>query len=216
MFYVFLYIYLFFLGIAFVTSIVSFRSEVPVHLQLIAVLIILTLPIELMANFGFKLFHIKGYRDTLYNVFALAEFEFYGLFFYLLNKENWVKKINLIFIYTFPIIWLCLTYFGKYISNWNSPASAIGGFFVVVFSLFYIYNLSDSEPIIRISRHSEFWISLGLIIYYSFEIPYLGILNFLVKNYPSVSKILLYISYVFNSIMYCFFTYAFLCRNKKS
>ena len=214
-FFTFLYIYLSSISIAFFISLISFRYSYPKHMKLFSILLGITFLVELMANFGFKMLHLKGYRSALYTGFSLFEFISYAYFFFLITDIKWVRKAHIIFMCFFPFIWAGTIFFGFGFKNWNSPEIAIGGFFTVCFSLLYIYYLSLSDDFIELSRNSEFWIAIGLIVFYSCEIPYLGVLHFLNDHYLVLSKKILLLSMLIDSTMYCFFTYAILCRKRK-
>lgn len=215
MFYIVLYIYIAAIAISFLVSLKSFRYHYPKHLKLFSLLLGSTLLVETTANFFLRILHINKYRSGLYTIFSLIEFVVYAYFFYLITETKWVKKMLGLFIFLFPPVWIGVVFLSYGFNDWNSTAMAIIGFFTVCFALLYIYHLSLSEQLTDLSRNSEFWIAIGLIIFYSCEIPYLGTLHYLNQKYLGLSRMLLNVSLIINSIMYFLFTYAFLCRRKK-
>ena len=215
MFYLLLYLYLTTIGVAFISSLVSVTFHFPKHLQWFSFFLGLSFLVEMTANFIFPALHLNRYRNALYNVFSLVEFIFYAYFFYSLTLKQWIKKAQIFFMCLFPFIWAKLVFDKDGFYKWHGDQIAIGGFFMVCFALLFIYHLADTEEPIALSKHAEFWIAIGLVLYYSCETPFMGTLKYLSSHYLSLAKLLLKVSMVINSIMYCLFTYAFLCRNRK-
>jgi hypothetical protein len=217
MFRVFLYFYLTTIGLAFLASLLSFKYNYPRHLKLFSVLLGITFLVEITANFVLtKSMGLSDYRSALYNQFALFEFVAYAYFFYLISRNTQVKRIIVFFICLFPVLWIATTFFLFGYKGWNTVVITVGGYFTVLFALLYVYHSSGHEDVTRLSKRSEFWIAIGMVIFYSCQVPYLGMLNVLNKNYPTLTRYLLRASMVIDGIMYCFFIYAYLCRRKKS
>jgi hypothetical protein len=216
MFYVALYFYLATIGFAFAASLLSFKYNYPRHLKLFSVLLGVTFVVEITAAVIFKKLGLNAYRSALYNQFALFEFVAYGYFFYLISSNRQVKRIIVFFTCLFPVLWVATTFFLFGYTGWNTVVLTVGGYFTVLFSLLYIYYSSAYEDLTGLSKRSEFWIAIGMIIFYSCQVPYLGVLNVLYENYPVLARSLLRVSMVIDGIMYCFFIYAYLCRRPKS
>ncbi len=98
------------------------------------------------------------------------------------------------------------------ITKWNSYVVIAGSFFIICFSAAYYYQVFTQDELARLDNSPEFWIATGLIIFYACNLPYMGMLNFLVKNYLGLAIKFLSILKILNVIMYSIFIYAFLCR----
>ncbi|MES2374870.1 MAG: hypothetical protein V4557_19995 [Bacteroidota bacterium] len=180
-----------------------------------AIFLAVTLVIELLANVAFPALHIKGrYRNAMYNIFLLVEFMFYTYFLRQANTRTWIKKIELGFLVFFPVLWVIMVFDKNGITQFHGAIIATGGFFIVCFSLAHLYFLSDTKEFRQISRIPEFWISIGLIIFYCCQTPYMGSMVYLVKYHLPLAKSLINLSLVINILMYCLFGYAFLCQRK--
>lgn len=59
------------------------------------------------------------------------------------------------------------------------------------------------------------YISIGLLIFYIGTFPYFGMKNYLYTHYINVCIVYTHVSLVFNCLMYCMFTYSFLCHKRK-
>ena len=97
------------------------------------------------------------------------------------------------------------------ISSWNSYVYIVESLFTVCLAAAFYYQLFTAPTLIRLTTSPEFWIATGLIIFYTCNLPYLGMLNFITKDYLSLAKSLLMLLQILNIIMYSLFTLAFLC-----
>ncbi|WP_316828406.1 hypothetical protein [Pedobacter miscanthi] len=204
------YFYLTSLAAAVITGLLKLRISLPIHLKGI----ILMMPYILLVEIGAAFFRnlIKG-QNVLpqYNIVLLIEFLVYACFFKEIIISEWIKKIISIFMVLFPVFWYISVFFIFKITEWNSYIFLVGGTFTIVWALIYCYQLLTSIENISLSRCSEFWIALGIIIFYACEVPFMGIYNFLIVNYPSLIMNFQIGLQLTNIIMYSLFTYAFLC-----
>jgi hypothetical protein len=199
-------------GLAFLSSLIGFRRDRSLHLNVFSVLLMVTFVIELSVHFN------RAKNAWLYNLFILPEFLVYAWFFYRIIHLKTIKRIIVIFFIVYPVFWF-LTMYSKYgFLVFNATTIVVGACFTVLLSVSYYYQLLVSEKLVKISRHPEFWIATGMLILYSCQMPFFGLLNFLYENYKSLTTDLIMILQVVNGVMYLLFTYAFLCQlqTKKS
>nr|WP_315423842.1 hypothetical protein [uncultured Pedobacter sp.] len=205
------YFYVTSLIVATLTGLIKFRSNLPIHLKGI----ILMMPYILLVEIGAAFFRnlIKG-QNVLpqYNIVLLIEFLVYAYFFKEIIISVWIKKIITLFMILFPVFWYISVFFIFKITEWNSYIFLVGGTFTIIWALIYCYQLLTSIENVSLSSCGEFWIALGIIIFYSCQVPFMGIYNFLIVNYPSLIMNFQVGLQVTNIIMYFLFTYAFLCK----
>jgi hypothetical protein len=115
-------------------------------------------------------------------------------------------------LWLFPIFWFVTVFFIFGFTTWNSYVIIVGATITVLLVLAYLYQLLQSEEVVVLKYSTEFWIAFGMLIFYTCQIPYFGVLNFLVKNYQPLTTSLLSVLQIVDSIMYLLFAYAFLCR----
>lgn len=204
------YFYITLLAAAAITGLIKFRNSLPVHLKGIILMMPYVLLVEISAVFFRNL--IKG-QNVLpqYNIIMLIEFLVYAYFFKEIIVSGLVKKLISIFMIFFPVFWYISVFFIFKITAWNSYVFLVGGTCTIVWAIVYCYQLLTSTENILISHCSEFWIVLGLIVFYSCQVPFMGIFNYLSVNYPSLIMNFQMGLQVTNIIMYALFTYAFLC-----
>lgn len=208
----FFYLYIFILGLSFLTSLVSFKLNYPIHLKIFSILLGITLINEIIANYFLTALHLRS-NHPVYNVFMLIEFWVFAFYYSFILKSRFQKIINRLFLILFPVFWYITTFhLFNGLNHWNSYLILAGFSFTVFWSVAYCYQLFTSAQLIRFRRHSEFWIAIGLIIFYSCNLPYLGMYNFLSNNFPELAEQLKKVLQPTNCIMYFLFIYAYLCR----
>jgi hypothetical protein len=60
----------------------------------------------------------------------------------------------------------------------------------------------------------QFWVSLGLILYYLFTFPYYSFYRILFENKSSIVRIMFYIEKPLSLLMYTFFIIGFILKEK--
>lgn len=210
-----IYTYLTAIAFAFAVSLFAFVHTSPKHYKILSVLLGMTLLVEVLAQIVFPLLHIKSkYRNGLYNAFALIEFLFYAYFYYQISTKKWLKKAQLFFLLFYPVFWVLLVFDRGGLFAFHGSVIATGGFFIVCFALAYLYFLSDKVATKPIHKIPEFWISIGLVLFYCCQTPYMGSMLYLVEKHLELAQALLYLSLAINIIMYLLFGYALLCQKK--
>lgn len=206
-----IYLYFASLAVATIAGLIKFRSSLPIHLKGI----ILMMPFILLVEIGAIFFRnlIKNHNVLIqYNIIMLFEFLVYAYLFKQIITSRLVKKIITIFVTIFPLFWCISVFFIFKITEWNSYVFLVGGTFTIIWALIYFYQLLTSLEGISISNCGEFWIALGIIIFYSCNVPFMGVYNFLMVNYPSLILNFQIGLQIANITMYSLFTYAFLCK----
>lgn len=84
------------------------------------------------------------------------------------------------------------------------------------FALIYCYEKLTSEETTSLFSEGEFWIAIGLIVYYTCVVPYMGMFHYLTENYEQLAVKLKKLNLITNIIMYCLFAYAFICTTIKT
>lgn len=205
------YFYIASLALATLTGLVKFRNGWPAHLKVI----VLLLPYVLLVEIGVVFFRnlVKdGNVLPLYNIIMLIEFLVYAYFFKSIITFRLVKRFLSGFLFLFPVFWFITVFFIFNITAWNSYVFLLGGTITVICALIYCYQLLTSLEDMAIGQHNEFWIALGIIIFYACQVPFMGIYNFLQVNYPALIIKFQMGLQITNIVMYSLFTYAFLCK----
>jgi hypothetical protein len=205
------YIYFAVLGISYICSLIHFRLHV-FHLKILSIVVGIAFLTEFLAVPASHYFHFRNNNNPIYNIYILFEGCMYAYYYKLTIPVKWFQNSVLVFLFIFPLAWLITTFFVFGFTHWNSYMAVGESFFVVCFSGVYYYQLFTSENLVKLLTHPEFWIATAMILFYTCNLPYLGMLDYLLKNYTALSKVLLNVLQVLNIIMYSLFSYAFLCQ----
>jgi hypothetical protein len=193
--------------IAFLSSLLSFRLDLSAHLKTFSLLLALTVLTELTAD-------ILNYKRInnwwLYNLFMLIEFPAYAWFYLQVIRKKRLRRILWFFLLIFPIFWAVLIWKSG-LRNWNGAIITVGSFFSVLFALMYYHRIITSPDILTLRTLPEFWIATGMLIFYLGSFAFFGMMNFILKH-PEVAARLITIYQILDILMYCLFSYGFLCR----
>ncbi|MDX5586312.1 MAG: hypothetical protein QNK20_15610 [Aureibaculum sp.] len=154
------------------------------------------------------------YNKWLSNIRRFVTFIIlYYIYFKLLKTEvfkKWIKIFAIIFSIIYVLNWIFLQNFIK-----ESPEipQVIGSIFLVISILFYFIELLKSEKIMVFHRLLLFWISVGLLLFYTGTIPFMLKWNGYMII-PGVHKLFL-IVYILAIIMYLTFTFGFIWSKKE-
>jgi len=194
-----------------ISSLVSFRLDYPYHLKFFSLLLGVTALNEVGAWFLPSVLH-QSNNHIWYNIFMAIEFMMYGIYYYLAVSNKKVKNIIKWYLILFPLFWFIFVFLVFGFRIWNSYVAITGGFAVICFSVYYYYQLFTAPDLVKLGSSTEFWIATALIIFYSGNLPYIGTLNFLMKNYYALAQKVILAFQILYILTYCLFTYAFLCR----
>jgi hypothetical protein len=205
------YIYIAVILIAFLSSLISFRLDLPFHYKLFSCLLGLTFVVEFFATIVVRVLHQRN-NFWIYNAFTLLEFWAYGYFFYRVIQIKILRRIIFLFLLIYPIFW-CVTIFFLFGFNiWNSYVLTVGSFFSVVFVIMYYYQVIANQEIQSVQNLPEFYIAAGILIFYLAALPYFGTLNYLMSHSRTMATTLLKVLKILDTLMYALFSYGFLCQ----
>ena len=203
--------------IAFICSLINFKLH-PLHLKIFSILLGFDFINELLASFTMPYlrswFNLKN-NLAIYNSFVLIEFMAYAFYFFYIIQIKWFKTFIIVFIIMFPMFWIISTVYFFGIYGWDSYIHVAGSTFTIAACIVYFYQLYIEEDFASLRRNTEFWIATALFIFYLCNLPYMGMLNFLIVNYLSVAENLQVVLRLLNVVMYSIIIYAFLCRQTK-
>ena len=97
----------------------------------------------------------------------------------------------------------------------NSSSYMVANLLMLAHILRYFYQLSKNDRILFFYKERMFWVSLGLLIFWLGCLPFFGIFNYLVINYPKVFTIYFNVTLLFNFIMYTCFLISFIWAVKE-
>jgi hypothetical protein len=155
------------------------------------------------------------YRTWLYNLLRIVTFSslFYIYFKYLKNDlfKKWIKLFAFVYIIITILNWILWQHF---LFERSETPRIIGTIFLIITIIFYFIELLRSDKIVIFYRMLLFWISVGLLLYYSGTLPFVLKWNGYMLL-PGIHKLFL-IVYILAIIMYLTFTFGFIWSKKES
>jgi len=161
-------------------------------------------------------FNEKGvhYNHWFYNLLNIISFStFFYIYLKSINTKKyklWIKIFFIIYIISVVINWLFIQNFAFEMSE---IPKIIGSIFLIISILFYFIELLRSEEIVTFHKTLLFWVSVGLLLFYTGTIPF----GLKVNGYaliPGIHKLFL-IVYVLAITMYLTFTFGFIWSKKE-
>lgn len=188
-----------------------FKKDAPLYLRLFPVFLATSVFVEVQAD----LIRTTGNDRnnlTLYNAFVIVEFVFYLFVLKSVIFSPSVKgKMNWIIFFFILLSCTNLIIVGK-IETFQSVTYATGCLLIVIYSIFYFYELFNLPEFIDLLREPSFWIISGLLFYYTCTYPVMGMMNHL-SRIPRLSYSTLEFLFTWtNVLLYLIFTIAFICR----
>jgi hypothetical protein len=190
-------------------SVFIFKKLSPIQLRLVTLIIVL-FTTELTANIVWRQ---QINNNPIYHVYAVVEFFLILRIFKLeLTKLFTLNKFIIIFVsfLTFAIINVIVW---QNIFVFNSNVTTLSSFLIVVLVLIYFYSLLQKENLAPLGRIPIFWISAGMMVYFSTNL----ILFFITKNetFELVNRHSIWSIHAMVSILsICFYTYALWIKPK--
>ena len=159
--------------------------------------------------------YMGKYNYWLYNImFPIWKLLYLFIFYKTLENlkfKSWVKKFMIIMCIAVVINWVFLE---KFLTDLESYSRIIGALFIVIAAVFYLIELLRSDKIVIFHKKLIFWISIGLLIFYSGTIPFIIVQNYY-SDFDYVHNTYLII-YILGTIMYLTFTFGFIWSKKES
>jgi len=160
------------------------------------------------------LFYQNKYNFWLYNImYPLWKIMFLTIYCKILSTDvfkKWIKQFIVIYCIALVINWVFLE---NFLTDLESYSRILGSLLITVSSIFYLIELMRSDKIIIFHKELMFWVSIGLMIFYSSSIPFIIMRSF----YSDLAYIhnIFIINYVLATIMYLLFTFGFIWSKKE-
>ena len=184
---------LFFVGLAAVISLISFRNDYPTALKKMSVLWVINFGVDLAGHIT-KHYGIKNH--WLYNIFFWIMYMTMAYLYDQQIQNKYVHSSIRWFYILFPLLVVAESIVVG-IKDLHTVIIVIGGIFMIFLAASYFRQLYLSEESDRITRDPWFWFSFGFFIYFGNTTPFLGMLNYSWHHDPAFTKF--YYSYFSNS-----------------
>jgi len=155
------------------------------------------------------------YNKWLYNILGFITFNtMYFIYFKNLETKvfrKWVKMFLILFSTAYFLNWVFVQ---NFIKESAELPRVIGSIFLIISIIFYFIELLRSEKILIFHKTLLFWVSVGMLLFYSGTIPFMLKRNGFMLI-PGIHKLYL-IMYVLFYTMYSTFIFGFIWSKKES
>lgn len=162
---------------------------------------------------GFFLKNNHYQVEILYNIYYLVVFNYLMFLFrnYVSNLNH--KRLILILIYIYTTSFIINGFFENYLSQFATIPYIVGASFVIASIIFYYIDVLNSEKVLYVNKNLLFWISMGVLIYYSGNIPFKIVRNY-AQELRDVSVEFLAL-FILSIVMYICFIIGFIWSDSK-
>lgn len=211
-----LFIYLLVVASSFFISLIRFNAIKTTPLKYFPPFLLLTIAIEIIGYWQ-TIHGIKNY--TMFNIFTTFEFEFY-FFIFFLYYGNTINRILIVLVMLgFPMAVYYNLAFIQGFESFHSNTFLLGSFFMVLFSLLYLFESVSAKNIhIVITEKPFFWVCTGYMMFYLGSVIINSMFEYL-RDYEMLKQgVQVYgmINHSLNLLLYTGLSYAFFICNQKT
>lgn len=185
------------------------KTKAPLFLHLFPWYLFITFGVE---SLGTVMAYKGGNTTTLYNIFTVIEFVFYFWMFSRIIQKTSIKKVLRICLWAYPLAFVINKTFIQKGEQYHTYTAGLGSFLIVLAAVYYFYELFQSEKSIDLVREPSFWISSGLLFFYSCSFPLFSLVSHFYSPSNKIINYLASLSSLLNILLYSSFIIAFLCR----
>lgn len=195
--------------IAIPVGFITFKKSNPLYLKLLPFFLLLTMAVELIG----ELLQGPGRNNLLlFNLFTVIEFCYYTWFFSEVTHGKRVKRSIQIIKYLLPTICLINIFFLQGPTVFHTYTYCAACLIMVGLGITYFYQLFYSSGRIDLRREPAFWISIGIVFFFTCAVSVIGVINYVSTLPRNIAILLQKIFLLINAFFYIFFIIAFLCN----
>lgn len=195
---------------ALIAGIIRYKRIEPLLLRWLVPFLALTIIVEAT---GVEMSYLKIHNHWVFNFFTCFEFLFYSyIYSRLLEQEKWIKIIRYCLV-IYPLLFLLNIFFVEGFNRFHTITYRIGSVMIVVWCYLYFRQLMRSPGYQSVFRNPVFWISTGLMFFYTGFFFYMSAAYILLYTKLKVDKYVWdAISGTLNTLLYGCFLISFLCQ----
>lgn len=201
--------YLIVIYVCLLVCLVNYRRLDPPYLRYFLWFLLFT---ALLETAGYYLARHKIQNLWLYNLSTLVEVIFLSFIYGKAIEMSAVKKVIGWFSVAYAVLFLVNATFVQDWRQFYTFTFVVGGLALLTWIGIYFIQLMQNPQHAQLTQQPLFWISTGLLFYYTGKTPYLGMLNYLVQNHLEVAKKYYVLVQILIVVEHCLLSAGFLCR----
>lgn len=164
---------------------------------------------------GIWLAKVYNTNIIFYNIFTGIQTLYY---LFLIKDSIFSEKIRRI-IAVCIFLFILLSIFNHFfVQNSNTELGSYtfstGCLLITLSAMYFFYELLHSDKIENYATYPRFWIILGIFIFYTCNIPYMSVYNYLSSNYKTILNAYFKIIEILAYLMYVFFIIGIIWSSK--
>lgn len=158
-----------------------------------------------------------GLSSFIDYTFTFIELITFSIFFYQLLNNRAMKKLIVISNFIFSILFFYMffsepSFHNKISDITQSKVYTLEGIILLVFCIFYFFELFKKSLAIQITNEPAFWVSTGLFFFLTCTLPFSLIENYIRNKYPELIISYYSIFYIFYILLFSMLIRAYLCK----
>jgi hypothetical protein len=168
-----------------IVALLTFRRSYPFHFKALLIFVFLYSIVDTIGNVMAA--YYKQNNLFLYNILYGVQYIVIAFFYYYILQNLTLKKMIKGFFFVFPLFFIINSIVIQGFYPLQTYSHVLGGGFILLLAVAYIWQVYTSLETQSIFRDPVFWISLSLLFYFGLNVPYLGMLNYLLnlKSHPN-------------------------------
>ena len=194
---------------AIVGFIVLLKGALPSYLKFFPLFLICTFIVEVI---GWQL-GVRGINNVIYFNFSSIISIIY--FLYIIHElliSRIAMRIIIICAIVYTIVALTNIFFIHGMHVFHTMTWSVGSFLIIIFCVYFFYELFTRPYFINLRREPGFWIVTGLLFFNACALPFSGLANYIYQFSPVLIRSFYWMLSFLNVLLYLLFTIAFLCR----
>ncbi len=191
---------------------IGIRKLMPVSLKIILRFFILTIFFEIQATIVKTIFHNNMPGQHLYTIIEFLSFSY---FFYKNLNEKKIETLLILNSIAYLVVAFCDAFLINGIFEPNNISRTYSSFFLTLYALHFFYRTFTEEYRIYIWHYPSFWIAIGVLIYFSWNLFYVMLYNKLIRIDINLAKSAFLVHDLINIIANVLYASAFVCYKKR-
>jgi hypothetical protein len=205
--------------VSYISSLRSFRLDMPLIYRQFSFFLLFVLMGELFAMAWSKWIYLctpfGQSNQWFYNPFHMCSYLFYLYFFYIISRTARIRQIIKLLAIVYFLFAAC-NLFIQGSKELNTYTSLLSAFMMVFLSISYYYQMLNEKEVVPLRSNMAFWISTGLLICHLASSMSTFLIN-VAAYYSTAAALKIHLIVMLAAMaMYLTYTIGYLCQRKQS
>lgn len=138
----------------------------------------------------------------IFHIMTPVEYGILALLFNHVITETTVKRITRISIIPFCLLCIFSAFFFQKVTENNAYMIVTESVIIVFLSLYYLREVMTLQHVTELQRFSMFWITAGLLFYFTGNLVIEGMLNYMIRHSMTLALRTYRLGYVFKYLLF--------------